>query len=376
MKGFVSVFQILGRVLLRKYETTGRRTSSLDIDEYLCPQIKNPVYMGQRNQPHRRNIEPLRRNIEPHCGIIQPHCWLIQPEVLRVNENSVLESDNIESFILQETTMEAVINNHKHSCESVIDTSEYNPNSDRNSCSMSTYRYSVRNCYRSSKTRSFIHTQMHRRDRETSRICVEKVMRTLRKRKNRLKYKRNVRKSIPVSSTLYNLATDYKLYFVNYVLRKECFFSNYFRRQSSCVYGKCRNSQNNMTFKQGLTNRRHLKPRNPNVIHLNQDPEGGAIEKEKCCTMMHNVSDQNILLSGDVELNPGPRITCTTTGEEIISFNDPDFVFKYRLLRYNLRPLDVGGEGDCFFKAVSHQLYGVPSHHLQIRSQGIKSNCL
>ena len=36
-----------------------------------------------------------------------------------------------------------------------------------------------------------------------------------------------------------------------------------------------------------------------------------------------------------------------------------------------MRPLDVGGAGDCFFRAVSHQLYGDPSHHLDIRTAGI-----
>ena len=38
----------------------------------------------------------------------------------------------------------------------------------------------------------------------------------------------------------------------------------------------------------------------------------------------------------------------------------------YRAELENLRPLDVGGAGDCFFSAVSHQLYGNPCHHLQL----------
>ena len=29
-----------------------------------------------------------------------------------------------------------------------------------------------------------------------------------------------------------------------------------------------------------------------------------------------------------------------------------------RLRQLGLRPVDFGGEGDCFFRAVSHQLYG------------------
>ena len=37
-----------------------------------------------------------------------------------------------------------------------------------------------------------------------------------------------------------------------------------------------------------------------------------------------------------------------------------------RLRQLGLRHVDVGGEGDCFFRAVSHQLYGDPNHHLLI----------
>ena len=37
-----------------------------------------------------------------------------------------------------------------------------------------------------------------------------------------------------------------------------------------------------------------------------------------------------------------------------------------------MRPVDVGGEGDCLFRAVSHQLYGDPSHHLLIRQAGVQ----
>ena len=37
-----------------------------------------------------------------------------------------------------------------------------------------------------------------------------------------------------------------------------------------------------------------------------------------------------------------------------------------------MRPFDVGGAGDCFFRAVSHQLYGDSSHHLHIREVGVQ----
>ena len=43
-----------------------------------------------------------------------------------------------------------------------------------------------------------------------------------------------------------------------------------------------------------------------------------------------------------------------------------------RLRQLGLRPVDVGGEGDSFFRAVSHQLYGDPHHHLLIRQAGVR----
>ena len=78
------------------------------------------------------------------------------------------------------------------------------------------------------------------------------------------------------------------------------------------------------------------------------------------------------MLSGDVELNPGPVVLDDVSTVQGISFEAPDFTFRYRLLRYRLRPLNVGGGGDCFFKSISHRLYRDPSHHLQIREAGVQ----
>ena len=50
----------------------------------------------------------------------------------------------------------------------------------------------------------------------------------------------------------------------------------------------------------------------------------------------------------------------------------PFAVLTQRLRTIDLRPLDVGGDGDCFFKAVSHQLCGTPDYHFAIRDAGIQ----
>ena len=55
-------------------------------------------------------------------------------------------------------------------------------------------------------------------------------------------------------------------------------------------------------------------------------------------------SRANIFTSGDIELNPGPA--------------NAYMLLQSRLAQQGLSKLDVGGTGDCFFRAVSHQLYG------------------
>ena len=71
------------------------------------------------------------------------------------------------------------------------------------------------------------------------------------------------------------------------------------------------------------------------------------------------------MLSGDIELNPGPVQNNSLT--QLPS----NIVLQQRLRRFQLRPFDVGGDGDCFFRAVSHQLYGNPEQHLEVRAAGI-----
>ena len=62
------------------------------------------------------------------------------------------------------------------------------------------------------------------RDRESSRLPIKKIISSMKKRKARRKLKRIYRKSTPKSSSLYKLATDYKLWYVTYVHRWDCFF--------------------------------------------------------------------------------------------------------------------------------------------------------
>ena len=132
--------------------------------------------------------------------------------------------------------------------------------------------------------------------------------------------------SVPVSSVLHIIASNYKQWNIRYIRqRQDSFYSNHFL-------------------------------------------------KTKKSTVAYDVLEQNLLLSGDIELNPGPvtNTNKTSTSSRAIASDSFDFVFNNRLLRHGLRPLDVGGGGDCFFKSVSRQLYGDSCHNLGIRAAGVQ----
>ncbi len=68
-------------------------------------------------------------------------------------------------------------------------------------------------------------------------------------------------------------------------------------------------------------------------------------------------------MCGDIEINPGPV--------------DSLSLLTSRLSQIGLRPVNIIGDGKCFFRSVSHQLYGTESHHPQIRALAIQHliNC-
>ena len=161
------------------------------------------------------------------------------------------------------------------------------------------------------------------RNREPSRVPLKKVMQSLKCKKLRQTRKEMLKKTVPVSSVLRSIAAHYKLWKTRFISQEDSFYTYYFK----------------------------------------------STKKSK---MICNSSERNILLSGDVELNPGPATAENTSAVKEVSSSDPDFVLKCRMIRYRLTPLDVGGGVDCFFKSVSHQLCGDSSHHLELRATGVR----
>ena len=196
------------------------------------------------------------------------------------------------------------------------------------------YRFSVR------KLTKQPNSTRCRRDREPSRLPLKKIILAMRKRKNRTFLRHNMLKSAPKSSILNKIASSYKQCCFQFVHMQYIFIKSfgYFK---PCINLVCRNitSERNCSCDQS--------------IHI------GVVNQ-------YDISQNKLLLSGDIELNPGP-VQNTNSVTRLPS----NAVLEQRLRHYQLRPFDVGGDGDCFFRAVSHQLYGDPEHHFEVRTAGI-----
>ena len=78
-----------------------------------------------------------------------------------------------------------------------------------------------------------------------------------------------------------------------------------------------------------------------------------------------------VSLSEDVESNPGPANEyCKSV--PFVSPTNSVCLLEFRLSQLGRTALDVGGGGDCFFRAVWHQLYGNPNSHFYVHSVGIQ----
>ena len=102
-----------------------------------------------------------------------------------------------------------------------------------------------------------------------------------------------------------------------------------------------------------------------------------------CNSESHMTNYFSFKLSTDVEKNPGPTQSSTDSHETIIKpvmqsdssimqLVSPVILMRSRLYEPGLQAKDVGGAGDCFFRSVSHQLYGNSNHHMQVRIAGVQ----
>ena len=113
------------------------------------------------------------------------------------------------------------------------------------------------------------------RDREPSRLPLKRIVLALRKRKNRSFLKQHFLNSAPKSSFLNMVASDYKLCCFQFVHMQHIFIKSfaYFKPSVNCRS----NSQ--------------LKSGNHQYKYTNQQ---------------YHISQKKLMLSGDIEINPGP----------------------------------------------------------------------
>ena len=324
----------------------------------------------EHHKHHLGNIQPLKRMIKPHVGIIKPHLGISKPvealNKLHVNISS-LRSYTLRKFavpvvtttFIDQTSAKAVACLHGLSCTR---TSYLNENYVSIGLTKHFHAVDIRSsdmgvslfvgsspCLTEFETNSCCKTiakhVKRRRDREPSRLSMKKILRSMKKRKRRCKVKDIVRKSTPKSSRLYNVVIDHKSWYVRYNNRCDCFFASFLNLRG-LIGNKMHKSK------------QAIKPCLPNH---KKEPIGGHT-KRYCALRV------KLLMSGDIELNPGPE---DSNRQNKLSLSST-ILLNYRLRQLGLRPVDVGGAGDCFFRAVSHQLCGDPGSHLYIRQIAIK----
>ena len=89
----------------------------------------------------------------------------------------------------------------------------------------------------------------------------------------------------------------------------------------------------------------------------------------------YHLSHRVISLSGDVEENPGPLNQCSTNTQlatQGASASNSIPLLETRLSELNRIALNVGGDGNCFFGAVSHQLNRNPDNHFHVHNLSIQ----
>ena len=172
-------------------------------------------------EPHLGKEKPVMGNIEPLLGITKPAEGLNKPCQGNVNgrKSFAAEGFNVKIPFISLTYTKAVAISFRQSIVKyhlrVVFTESFHAmvRTDEEVCSPFE-RVFDRHC----KVQ-----QKRDRDREPSRLPIKKIMSSMKKRKARRKLKRIFRKSTPKSSSLYQLATDYKLWYVTYVHRCDCF---------------------------------------------------------------------------------------------------------------------------------------------------------
>ena len=218
------------------------------------------------------------------------------------------------------------------------------------------------------------------RSRAVSRIPTTQIKRVLQKSKKVIiKVQKHIRKVVPHSSKLYvylsrKSTTYHRLNNEVFVIydhkhksaKKQRF--NFNKKYYQSRY-HCFTKQQSMflLFVQTRT------PKHKKSVACVYTDEHGLKKLQYSCVQILWVARHIITLSGDIEENRGPftqtnndkNVSCTKSVSSVS-------LLESRLSQLGRLPMNVLGDGNCFFRAVSYQLYNTPEYHFYIRYLGIR----
>ena len=195
-----------------------------------------------------------------------------------------------------------------------------------------------------------------RREREPSRFPFKMVTRLFKRRRTRRAVKLYIKKCVPTSSKL-------KIMLCRYTFNH---FFNHCARSKFTVFPKKSLKRHNLF----VARMRTFKHKKSPLFYIGTENNIQQKSRQLHIKILYHLTSRIISLSGDVELNPGP----SNQSDNAMCSSPANFItlLETRLCNLNRAAIDVGGGGDCFFRAVSHQLYGTPNNHFYLRSVGVQ----
>lgn len=183
------------------------------------------------------------------------------------------------------------------------------------------------------------------REREPSRIPIRKVLYAFLKKRFRKKIRIFIVRNVPNSSRLYYLCKNFRRWWLK--IDKVNFDCNYI-------------------FPSSLAKPKHCQNKVPCMYEVCDNRLQVKSTKDSSQDIQKESFQPSQLLKGGMDLQ---TVNLSTTDTLL---NSSIMRLTERLALIGLKPLDVGGQGDCFFKSVSHQIHGNANLHYQIRMAGIR----
>ena len=216
------------------------------------------------------------------------------------------------------------------------------------------------------------HKQRRKRSRAVSRIPTTQIKRVLQKSKKVIiKVQKDVRKVVPHSSKLHAyLSRKSSAY---HRLNNEFVPISDHKHKSATKQRLNFNKKDYQSKYHCFTKQQSLfllfvqtrTPKHKKSVAFIYTDEHGLKKLQCSCVQVLWVAHHRITISGDVKKNHGP-FTQTNNDKSVPCTKSVNSVslLELRLAELGRVPVNVLGDGNCFFRAVSYQLYNTPEYHL------------